>query len=673
MGVSSPTTNRAYSLLTLKAIEDGDQRIIEGIATDIAADRVGDIVEPKGATFKLPLPLLWQHQHDQPIGHVTHATVTENGIKIKAQIAHGVLPRIDEAWALIKAGLVRGLSIGFRSEDAEPIKGTYGTRFKRWEWLELSAVTIPAHADASIVSIKQFDTEPAAIGVSAPVTSHRSGDTGATRVVQITPQKATAMKTYQEQIAALEATRATKAAELDAIQTKASEANRTKDEAEREAFTTLKDEIKGIDDELADLRDMEKLNVQKAIPVAAATPAAAATARSGQAPSITFNEQLPVGVGFARAVKSAVVARLDSRNMLDVAKEMYPSDNRLHGHIAHVMNLPRIVAQIKANVNAGTTVDTAWAGVLVDPTNLASEFIEYLRPATIIGKFGTGSVPSLRRVPFNIRMIQQTQGGTGYWVGQGAPKPLTAFAFSPTTLAFTKVAAISVITEELARFSSPSAELLVRDGLRDALVERIDQDLIDPAAAGTANIQPASITNGVTALSSAGTSADNARTDLAAIMAAFVSANQNPSGVVLIMPTTLALALSFQVNSLGQPEFPGLGMAGGTINGIPVITSQYATDVSGGGGNLVIAVNANEVFLADDGQVTIDASKEASLQMLDNPTNNSATATATAMVSMWQTNSIALRAERFINWQKRRAEAVVYMDDVNWGAVGSPA
>jgi hypothetical protein len=138
------------------------------------------------------------------------------------------------------------------------------------------------------------------------------------------------------------------------------------------------------------------------------------------------------------------------------------------------------------------------------------------------------------------------------------------------------------------------------------------------------------------------------------------------------MPATLALALSVQVNSLGQPEFPGLSMSGGRLNGIPVIVSQYAANASGGG-NLVIAVNASDIFLSDDGQVTIDASREASLQMLDNPTNNSATATPTTMVSMWQTNSVALRAERFINWSKRRDDAVVYMDDVNWGSIGSPA
>ena len=87
----------------------------------------------------------------------------------------------------------------------------------------------------------------------------------------------------------------------------------------------------------------------------------------------------------------------------------------------------------------------------------------------------------------------------------------------------------------------------------------------------------------------------------------------------------------------------------------------------------MIAVNASDIFLSDDGQVTIDMSREASLEMLDNPTNNSATSTATSAVSMWQTNSIALRAERFINWAKRRADAVAYMDDVNWGSIGSPS
>ena len=54
--------------------------------------------------------------------------------------------RLDTAWQEIKAGLVRGLSIGFRPQEYTLLDdGSYGMRFVKWLWLELSAVTIPAN------------------------------------------------------------------------------------------------------------------------------------------------------------------------------------------------------------------------------------------------------------------------------------------------------------------------------------------------------------------------------------------------------------------------------------------------------------------------------------------------------------------------------------------------
>ena len=52
--------NRAYSLLEIKQVDE-DARIITGWATTPTADRLNDVVEPMGAQFKLPMPLLWQH------------------------------------------------------------------------------------------------------------------------------------------------------------------------------------------------------------------------------------------------------------------------------------------------------------------------------------------------------------------------------------------------------------------------------------------------------------------------------------------------------------------------------------------------------------------------------------------------------------------------------------
>lgn len=155
--------NRAYSILTVKSIDE-ETRELDGMATTPSTDRMGDIVEPRGAEFKLPLPLLWQHMSDKPVGHVVRAKVTTAGIEVRAKFAKMAEPgalrdRLDEAWQSVKSGLVRGFSIGFRSLiDPEPIEDSrWGLRFTSWEWLELSLVTVPANADATIQTIKSID------------------------------------------------------------------------------------------------------------------------------------------------------------------------------------------------------------------------------------------------------------------------------------------------------------------------------------------------------------------------------------------------------------------------------------------------------------------------------------------------------------------------------------
>lgn len=155
--------NRAISqVLTLKRVSDAE-RIIEGMASTPKPDAYDDVIEPLGVRFKLPLALLWQHDHNKPVGQVEFAAADHRGIGFRAKIAKTDEPgalkdRLDEAWQSIKAGLVRGVSVGFRPLKMEPRgNGSHGMRFTEWEWLELSAVTIPANPDASIVSIRSAD------------------------------------------------------------------------------------------------------------------------------------------------------------------------------------------------------------------------------------------------------------------------------------------------------------------------------------------------------------------------------------------------------------------------------------------------------------------------------------------------------------------------------------
>lgn len=151
---------QAYSLLNIKAFDE-EKWTLEGIATTPSPDRVDDIVEPKGAVFTLPVPFLWQHYRDQPIGQVIEATITDAGILVKIQLvkpdeveSEVLKKRLQEAWDSIKTGLVRGLSIGFRSIEYAEISGTWGYRYIKWDWYELSAVTIPANVEATITGVK---------------------------------------------------------------------------------------------------------------------------------------------------------------------------------------------------------------------------------------------------------------------------------------------------------------------------------------------------------------------------------------------------------------------------------------------------------------------------------------------------------------------------------------
>lgn len=647
--------NRAYSILNIKSVDD-EQRIITGIASTPTPDRIGDIVDPMGAIFKTPMPLLLYHDSKLPVGTVNFARPTKDGIPFTASLPNVTEPgivqdRVNEAWHSLKYRLLSGVSIGFKPiKNAIAILKNGGLHFKRWEWFELSLVAIPANQEATILTVKSIDTEQrAALGSrlqNIVRLKNHSGVTDKIQSLKLTPVEGNVMN-IEEQIKGFEAARLEKSNKMNAIMTKAGDEGRTLDVAETEEYDTLKDEIKATDDHLIRLKEMQSINISKAVPV---QDQSGMPQRTGAVAKAV--EKLEKGIEFARFAMCLGAAKGDLHTAKSIAASRYPNSERIN-------------TTFKAAVEAGTTTDATWALPLVEYNQFAGDFVEFLRPQTILGKFGMGGIPSLRRVPFNIHIRGQTSGGSGYWVGEGAPKPLTAFDFEDVYLGYAKVANIAVLTQELMRFSNPSAEALVRDSLAQALIARLDLDFVDPAKAAVSNVSPASITNGVSAITASGVDADAVRVDVKAALTSFLTANISPSAGVWIMSAQTALSLSLMRNALGQKEFPDISMLGGSFEGLPVIVSEYI--VTDSNGHYVILVNASDIWLADDGNVVIDASREASLQMLDDPTNNSASGTPTTMVSMFQTNSVALRAERWINWKKRRSAAAAIIENVNWG------
>jgi Caudovirus prohead serine protease len=646
----SPVPQFAQSQIAFKAI-DSEQRIIEGIASTPAPDRGGDVMDPAGAKFSLPMPLLWNHDPNKPIGQVLTATVTAAGIRIRAQISKGIAFIDETAWPLIKAGLVPGLSIGWLPIKATPIPGTYGQRVTAWDWFETSTVTVPLNGQTTITAIKSADQRLRA----------ESGRHVPPAVAGFVPTRKDQIMTHSEQIATLSHERTGKQEALEALLTK--DALSDDETADRDSLTS---ELERIGAKIKSYRVLESLTADTAIAVAPRrSPAPDPTV-----PYVRVEEpKLEPGIAFARmtlckCAAQYAVMRGNALSALQVAKAWYPSAESLH-------------LAVKAAVGPAVSTDATWAGTLIYNQTIA-DFVQYLTPRTIIGQFGTNGIPPMNRVPFNMRQVVETAAMTANWVGEAKPKPVTKGGYTAQTLGHTKIAAIVIDSEEVLRFGNipgMSTETAMRDGLTRAVVKKIDMSLVDPALAAVSNVNPASLTNGLSLGSSAGNTADDVRTDILSLYAAVgatglgTTDNIDPRGVVLLMPPGVALAASLMRTSVGAVEFPNIDINGGKIQGINVIVSNYLA--MAGYGNLVVAVVAPEVNLADDGVVTVDMSREASLEMSDAPTQSGTT--GVSLVSLWQDNLVAFRAERFINWGLRRAGVVAAIQSVNWGGVASPS
>ncbi len=471
------------------------------------------------------------------------------------------------------------------------------------------------------------------------------------------------MKTYAEQAADIKATITALEARQGEIAKAAMVEERSMDTAETQEFDDAGASIKKLREDLSRFESLADREKETATPIQKEIPDARTIATGSRDVTLKTEEKLDKGIAFARYAMCLMKAKGNHETAFKLAEKHFPKTESVVKTLkaqAEGANLSEMF-QIKATVPAGTTTDTTWAAPLVYANTFGGDFIEFLRPRTLIGQ------AAFRAVPFNVRIAGQTSGCSASWVGQGKSKPVTKFDFNAVTIPFTKVAAISVLTQELARFSDPSAEALVRDSLADTVIARIDNDLFDPDLAAVANVSPAGLLNGVAPIAAPGVDYSDPASVRCAIAALWAPWDVTNLGARPAYYTTPAVArmLAFAIDPLGNVAFPGMTPQGGTLMGVPVRVSQYLANNGGSGGAPFILVDEAEIWLADDGSVTLDWSDQATIEMSDTPTGSSSatvTSNGSPFVSMWQTNSIALRAERFIWWGARRTGAIQWID-----------
>ncbi len=278
--------------------------------------------------------------------------------------------------------------------------------------------------------------------------------------------------------------------------------------------------------------------------------------------------------------------------------------------------------------SAADAVTTADGG-LMPP---AREFVELMAPRNAFALLQ----PYMRRVPFNSGATLTTAGAAFAWVGQGKPVAVSKLTFSPTpaSLPRLKISGLIVASLDLVRSTAPAAETLFRDEMVRGGARATSDSFLDVANAGVANVEPASITADASPIASSG----NVLTDVGAVLNGFETLDR----VCLIMSERAAVALGNAA--------PG-SIVGGRLHGIvPLIASNSA-------GTNLIAAHGPSIIYADDGELALDSSGNASIQM-DTAPDDPATG-STVLVSLWQEGLRGLKLTRWLNWKVMDPAAVV--------------
>lgn len=436
--------------------------------------------------------------------------------------------------------------------------------------------------------------------------------------------------TYAEQLARVKATLAAKRKAMGDIMTKAAKENRTVSDDENSQIETIEGEIKQLETNAHRLEGLIKSIAEAETtltPVAGDNPEQAGASADGEkepqnaGKNVTVTEpKLAPGIGFVQMAKAkALSAKLATQGSYVSAVEIAKSAG-MH---------PKVVEELEKAVQV---MDTTNSGVLVPTTPLTDEFVELLRADSIVDKIAS----KMRKGSFNTTIAGMATGATSQWVGEGEAKPVTNATYNSVELKRHKVAGISVLTDELSRFNLFQGDQRILADLIESNRMLLDLTFIDDKPQDAR--RPAGSLNGATITDVAASDATSIKSALAALRRQFISENLSLSDAVYIMSETRANEWAELETPLGAPVFPGLQAPKGekTINGIQVIESESA-------GTIVELVKASEFYLADEGQVEVAYSKDATITMPDGK-----------LVHLFQENKEAIRAERFITWAKRR-------------------
>ena len=341
----------------------------------------------------------------------------------------------------------------------------------------------------------------------------------------------------------------------------------------------------------------------------------------------------PAGMNFVRRLIALAAGKNEMGAAAEIARERWGTKSTVARYFE------------KANVPAGT-VGGGWSTDIVQTPPDAAEFFAAADARSI-----PGQLPGLRRVPFFTAGLGIVSGSNVGWVKEGSAAPVAAPVFyKQAALAAFKLAAINVLTSELLLSADPRIEAVIRADLLNAAAYGINAAFIDPSNTGVANTKPASITSTQGSADSPAPTYTDAGDIVEGLLSGQDFAGDLERSVIIMHPATGA-----RMTSAARPN---VGARGGELSGFPaVVSSACPTDI-------VVLVDPTAVMFASENDGEISVSAEGTMELTDSPTNASGPAgsvVATSMVSLFQSNAVAIKITRRANWAMAKPNCVSYV------------
>jgi hypothetical protein len=290
---------------------------------------------------------------------------------------------------------------------------------------------------------------------------------------------------------------------------------------------------------------------------------------------------------------------------------------------------PRVIDFVRSAQTAGSMSGT-W-GEQLAIRNLANGFLGSLSSISVFDLLW----PNFLQVPLRTSILSVSATLTATPIAEANVKPLSKISLTAGDLDGVKVIGLLGITAEVLKITDPVATNLLRAELARAI-----------SRAGNTYLLPV-LTSGASSFASSGTTATAIRQDIRTLLAA-VSSGAG-SKLYLIVPPVIAEAWSIVGDASGAAAFPTCTFDGGSLAGIPVVVCNEAVATE------IILCDATQIAAGQEGTLTIDATTEASFDFSD--PGDSPVSASTNMISLWQNDLAALKAERIIGAKLLRTTA----------------